>query len=34
MYNAMAAGFLGFAAVMVIVFVLMGLLNWRDNRLK
>ncbi len=34
MFDLMAAGFLGFSAVMVLVFFLMGLLNWRDNRSK
>lgn len=34
MFDMMAAGFLGFSAVMVLAFMVMGLLNWRDNRSK
>ena len=34
MFDLMAAGFLGFSAVMVLFFFFMGLLNWRDNRPK
>ena len=33
-FYLLSAGFLAFAALMVLFFVFMGILNWRDNRTK
>ena len=34
MFYTLAAGFLLFTAVMVLFFVFLGILEWRDNRKK